>query len=137
MIQHIDIEKFPSLNDGSCDSNIIRARGWVAAGVIMCHDHRRGIGTVAFFVLYQQFENNVLQVTVMSRTVNVNPLGIFVSVLVGVELFGLLGALLAIPAAGVIQVVVRDLWDEHLGRPKSVPTIGASETPMDEVTSGA
>lgn len=88
-------------------------------------------------MLYQQFENNVLQVTVMSRTVNVNPLGIFVSVLVGVELFGLLGALLAIPAAGVIQVVVRDLWDEDLGRRKGVPTIGTSETPMDEVTSGA
>ena len=108
-----------------------------AIAVALLHSTPAGIATVAFFVLYQQFENNVLQVTVMSRTVNVNPLGIFVSVLVGVELFGLLGALLAIPAAGVIQVVVRDLWDEHLGRPKSVPTIGASETPMDEVTSGA
>ena len=105
-----------------------------AIAVALLHSTPAGIATVAFFVLYQQFENNVLQVTVMSRTVNVNPLGIFVSVLVGVELFGLLGALLAIPAAGVIQVVVRDLWDEHLGRPKSVPTIGASETPMDEVT---
>ncbi len=62
-----------------------------------------------FFIAYQQFENHVLQVTVMSRTVNVNPLTVLVSVLVGVELFGLLGALLAIPAAGVIQVVVRDI----------------------------
>ena len=64
-----------------------------------------------FFIAYQQFENHVLQVTVMSRTVNVNPLTVLVSVLVGVELFGLLGALLAIPAAGVIQVVVRDVYD--------------------------
>ena len=108
-----------------------------AIAVALLHSTPAGIATVAFFVLYQQFENNVLQVTVMSRTVNVNPLGIFVSVLVGVELFGLLGALLAIPAAGVVQVVVRDLWDEDRGRRKGVPTIGTSETPMDEVTSGA
>ncbi|MBA3282731.1 MAG: AI-2E family transporter [Acidimicrobiia bacterium] len=96
------------------------------------HSVPAGIAALVFFVLYQQFENNVLQVTVMTRTVNVNALGIFVSVLIGVELFGLLGALLAIPAAGVIQVVVRDLWDERGGRPKDEPTIGTTETPISE-----
>lgn len=100
------------------------------------HSVPAGIAAVIFFVIYQQFENNVLQVTVMARTVNVNALGIFVSVLVGVELFGLLGALLAIPAAGVIQVVVRDLWDEHQGRPKDEPSIGTSETPLSESGAG-
>jgi len=92
-----------------------------------------GIAAIVFFVLYQQFENNVLQMTVMSRTVNVNPLGIFVSVLIGVELLGLLGGLLAIPAAGVIQVVVRDLWDGRNGQLKEEPTIGEDELPVDEV----
>lgn len=99
--------------------------------VAFLHSTPAGIAAIVFFILYQQFENNVLQVTVMSRTVNVNPLGVLVSVLIGVEIFGLLGALLAIPVAGVIQVVVRDLWDEHEGRLKDVPTTGASETPMD------
>lgn len=98
------------------------------------HSLPAGIAAIIFFVIYQQFENNVLQVTVMARTVNVNALGIFVSVLVGVELFGLLGALLAIPAAGVIQVVVRDLWDEHQGRLKDEPSIGSSETPLGEAS---
>lgn len=92
-----------------------------------------GIAAIVFFVIYQQFENNVLQVTVMSRTVNVNPLGIFVSVLVGVELLGLLGGLLAIPAAGVIQVVARDLWDGRHGQLKEEPTVGEDEQPVDEV----
>jgi predicted PurR-regulated permease PerM len=92
-----------------------------------------GIATIVFFVLYQQFENNVLQVTVMSKTVNINPLGVLVSVLIGVEIFGLLGALLAIPVAGVIQVVVRDLWDERQGRLKDEPTIGADEIPISEL----
>lgn len=101
-------------------------------GFAFLHSVPAGIAAIVFFVLYQQFENNVLQVTVMSRTVNVNALAIFVSVLVGVELLGLLGALLAIPAAGVIQVVVRDLWNERAGRPKDEPSIGASETPLSE-----
>lgn len=96
------------------------------------HSTPVGIATIIFFVLYQQFENNVLQVTVMARTVKINPLGILVSVLIGVEVFGLLGALLAIPVAGVIQVVVRDLWNEREGRPKDPITLGADETPFVE-----
>jgi len=61
-----------------------------------------GIAALIFYVVYQQFENHILQVTVMSRTVDVNPLVVILSVLAGVELFGFLGAALAIPAAGVI-----------------------------------
>jgi len=88
-----------------------------------------GVATLIFFIAYQQFENHVLQVTVMSRTVNVNPLTVLVSIIVSVELFGLLGALLAIPGAGVIQVIVRDVYDERRGRLKQEPTIGVDEVP--------
>lgn len=100
--------------------------------VAFLNSNAKGIATVIFFIIYQQFENNVLQVTVMSRTVNINPLGVIVSVLIGVELFGLLGALLAIPGAGVVQVIVRDLWDERRGQLKDEPTIGTDEIPMSE-----
>jgi len=100
-------------------------------GIAFIHSTPVGIATVVFFVAYQQFENHVLQVMVMSRTVNVNPLGILVSVLVGVELFGLLGALLAIPAAGVLQVVIRDVYDQRGGRLKPTPTVGTEEIPSD------
>jgi predicted PurR-regulated permease PerM len=102
-----------------------------AVGVAFLHSVPAGIATLIFFIVYQQFENHVLQVTVMSRTVDINPLFVLISVLVGVELLGLGGALLAIPAAGVIQVVVRDLWDEHRGQLKEVPTVGAAEVPID------
>jgi len=77
------------------------------------HSTTAGVVSLIFFIVYQQFENHVLQVSIMSRTVNVNPLTVLVSVLVGVELFGLLGALLAIPASGVIQVVVVDVYRER------------------------
>jgi predicted PurR-regulated permease PerM len=100
--------------------------------VAFLHGTPAGIGAIIFFVVYQQFENHVLQVTIMSRTVNLNPLAVLVSVLAGVELFGLLGALLAIPAAGIIQVIARDIWDERRGRLKDEPTVGVDETPIDE-----
>ncbi|MGH9187154.1 MAG: AI-2E family transporter [Acidimicrobiales bacterium] len=98
-------------------------------GLAFLHSVGAGIVAAIFFVAYQQFENHVLQVAVMSRTVRINPLGVLVSVLIGVELFGLLGALLAIPAAGAIQVVIRDLWDDRQGRLKAEPTVGAEEVP--------
>src|SRR5947209_9789046 len=76
-----------------------------AVGVAFLHSVPAGIGTIIFFVVYQQFENHVLQVTIMSRTVDLNPLAVLVSVLAGVQVFGIIGALLAIPVAGVIQVI--------------------------------
>lgn len=91
-----------------------------------------GIGVLIFFIIYQQLENHVLQPAIMSRTVQINQLFVLVSVLIGVELFGILGALLAIPAAGVGQVIVRDLWDHRRGRPKSEPTIGADEVALSD-----
>ena len=89
-----------------------------------------GIAVLVMYIVYQQVENHVLQPVVMSRTVHLNPLGVLLSVLVGVELAGFVGALLAIPVAGAIQVIVRDLWDDRQQRVKAVPTIGVDETPI-------
>jgi predicted PurR-regulated permease PerM len=82
-----------------------------------------------FFVAYQQLENHVLQPVILSRTVKLNPLAVLVAILVGVELAGILGALLAIPVAGIIQVIIRDVWSHRHGRPKLVPTVGEEERP--------
>lgn len=105
-----------------------------AVGVAFLHSTGAGIATVVFFILYQQFENHVLQVTIMSRTVRLNPLVVLGSVLIGVELSGLLGALLAIPAAGVVKVVVRDLYDSRRGALKAEPTVGTAEIPITQLT---
>jgi predicted PurR-regulated permease PerM len=105
-------------------------------GLSFLHSPVAGFVSLGFYVVYQQFENHVLQVTIMARTVAVNPLTVLLSVLVGVELFGFLGALLAIPVAGVLQVIARNIYDERLMRWKDEPTVGASETPVSEVPSG-
>ena len=101
--------------------------------VAFLHSVPAGIGVVIFYIVYQQFENHVLQPVIMSRTVQINQLFVLVSVLVGVELGGFVGAILAIPLAGVVAVIVRDLWDNRRGRFKDEPTIGEDEVPVSEV----
>jgi predicted PurR-regulated permease PerM len=83
------------------------------------------------FVVYQQLENHLLQPLVFARTVNLNPLTVLVAILIAVELAGILGALLAIPLASILQVIARDLWDHRRGKPKSQPTVGVDEEPAD------
>jgi predicted PurR-regulated permease PerM len=67
------------------------------------------IATVAFFIVYQQVENYVIQPRVMGRTVEVSAGVVILAVLIGGALLGVLGALLAIPTAAVIRIVFREL----------------------------
>jgi predicted PurR-regulated permease PerM len=89
------------------------------------------------FILYQQVENNVLQPIVYRRTVNVAPLLVIVSILIGASLLGVLGALVAIPVAAAIQIIVKDLFsldaDEAASpggpEPHAVPPVGPEPPP--------
>ena len=82
------------------------------------HSLTAGLITLVVFLAYTQVENHVLNPVVMSRTVRVNPLLVLVSILVGASVGswiggifgGFVAALLAIPTAGAIQVVVREVW---------------------------
>jgi predicted PurR-regulated permease PerM len=77
------------------------------------HSPTAGLISVIFFVVYQQIENGVLYPWIMARKVNVNPLGILLSVLLAVEVFGILGALLAVPVSGALLVIVTAVRQEH------------------------
>jgi predicted PurR-regulated permease PerM len=85
---------------------------------------------VAVLVGYQQIENNLIQPVVYGRTVQLHPLAVIVAVLIGAALLGVLGALVAIPAAAAIQSVVRDLWRYRHGE-------GAEKPPLVEGTEGS
>ncbi len=80
--------------------------------VAFIHSIPAGIIVVVFFIVYQQVENHVLQPLVYGRTVQLSPLAVLISILIGAELAGILGALGAIPVAGSIQVVIND-WRAH------------------------
>jgi predicted PurR-regulated permease PerM len=94
------------------------------------HSVTAGIIVLVFFVVYQQLENHLLQPMIFARTVQLNPLTVLLAILIMTELAGILGALLAIPIAGIIQIIVRDIWDTHNGRLKDVPTTGEEEKPV-------
>ena len=64
---------------------------------------------VVVLLVYQQFENHVLQPLVYGRWVQLSPLAVLASVLVGAELAGVLGALAAIPVGGSIAVIATEL----------------------------
>jgi len=68
-----------------------------------------GIVMIVVNVVYQQFENHILQPIVYRKTVQLSAFLVLVAVLVGGELLGVLGALVAIPIAGSIQLVVREI----------------------------
>jgi predicted PurR-regulated permease PerM len=74
-----------------------------------------GIIVLVFFIVYQQVENHLLQPLVYSRTVQLSPLAILISVLIGAKIAGVLGALAAIPVAGTIQVLLL-AWLSHRRR---------------------
>lgn len=65
---------------------------------------------IVFAIAYQWFENYLIQPLVYGRALDVNPLVTIVAVLVGGALLGVLGALLAIPIAAAIQIILRDWW---------------------------
>jgi predicted PurR-regulated permease PerM len=93
--------------------DLIPLAGATIAGIIVTvvaflHSVPAGIVIVVFVVVYQQVENHFLQPVIYGRTVELSPLAVLVSVLVGAELAGVLGALAAIPVAGALQVIVRD-----------------------------
>ena len=77
-----------------------------------------GVITLVVFLTYTQIENHILNPVVMSRTVKISPLLVLTAVLVGASLGSLVGglfggfvaALLAIPVAGALQVLVREAW---------------------------
>ena len=69
-----------------------------------------GIAAIVFLLVYQQVENNLIQPLIQRRTVNLNPLWVILAVLVGAQLLGIVGVLLAIPIAGITQVLIQDLW---------------------------
>ncbi|UWZ40468.1 AI-2E family transporter [Dactylosporangium roseum] len=68
-----------------------------------------GVACVIFFVIYQQVENYLIYPNVMRRAVKVTDLAAILSVLLGVALLGVVGALIAIPVVAAVQLIVREV----------------------------
>jgi predicted PurR-regulated permease PerM len=83
---------------------------------------------VIWSVVYQQLENTVIQPRIQAKAVQVQPFVVLTAVLFGSTLFGILGALLAIPVAAAIQISIIEYG--NLRRPEYVAAVQAP--PGDE-----
>ncbi|MEN9558650.1 MAG: hypothetical protein RL141_1019 [Candidatus Parcubacteria bacterium] len=87
-----------------------------------------GLLTFILFVLVQQVENHVLVPKVMERAVGINPVISIVALLVGGKLFGVAGAIFAIPVATACSVVLMEWWRflQESTDEEGTPRLGAS-----------
>lgn len=88
-------------------------------------------------VIYQQIENNVIQPQVQKRTVQVQPFVVLVAVLFGATLLGVVGALVAIPLAASVEILLREWWDYRLQQRHAAIVDPDGATPDDNGDSGA
>jgi predicted PurR-regulated permease PerM len=101
-----------------------------------------GLIMLVVFVVYTQLENHVLNPVIMSRTVRISPLLVLISILVGASIGswiggffgGFVAALLAIPVAGAMQVISREVW-RATGPPQET-TSSADRPPASAAPAG-
>ncbi len=74
-----------------------------------------GVAAIIFLIVYQQIENNIFQPLIHRYTVQLNPLWILLAVLIGANVLGIVGALMAIPIAGIVQVCLQEWWSIRKG----------------------
>jgi predicted PurR-regulated permease PerM len=82
----------------------------VVCAIAFATDPKMGIASVVFYVAYQQVENYLIYPRVMSRSVEIPGAMTVIAALIGAALLGVVGALLAIPAAAAVLLIVREVW---------------------------
>jgi len=95
----------------------------VSTVILIETDWVRFLIVVIFFVAYQQFENHVIQPLVYGRTVQLSPLAVLCAVLVGAQLAGIIGALIAIPVAGSLLAIGREILQYRRDAAIELPSI--------------
>jgi predicted PurR-regulated permease PerM len=74
---------------------------------------RTALYVAIFWLLQQQVENHLLVPKIMQRQVGVSPVIVITALLVGGSLLGIIGAVLAVPTAAIVQVVMQELLEER------------------------
>lgn len=82
----------------------------IVTAIAFATDWKIGVACLIFYVIYQQLENYVIYPRVMSKSVELPGAATVIAALIGAALFGVIGALLAIPTAASILMLVREVW---------------------------
>ena len=65
---------------------------------------------VVFFLVIHQLENHIIVPKVMGRSIDLHPVTVIISLLIGGQLMGIVGMILAVPVAALLKVLYRHLW---------------------------
>lgn len=90
--------------------------GLAAVAVAITVSPKLALMVGTYFLVLHQLEANVLVPKIMERSVGVSPVAVMVALLVGGSLMGLAGAILAIPTAALLSVIIEELAAEHESR---------------------
>jgi predicted PurR-regulated permease PerM len=85
----------------------------VVTAVALFHSLPAAIIILAYYILYQQIENYAVQPRIQANATNMSALLVFISVILGANFGGLIGALVAIPVAGCLRVLVLDYLESR------------------------
>jgi len=85
----------------------------LVSGFLLLSSLPVAVAFLLYFIAYQQFENYVIQPVVQSRALDLSPLVVFVSALLGFYLMGPIGGFVAIPVAGCVRVLFLDYLTHH------------------------
>jgi hypothetical protein len=88
----------------------------------------QALAVLALYLVIQQLENYVIVPRVMSRAVELHPLAVLLALMVGGELMGVLGAVLAVPVTAAISVIVDEIRTERL-----TPSIDPADVVSDDL----
>jgi predicted PurR-regulated permease PerM len=96
-------------------TDVIPMIGATIGAVIVCaicfaDSVHTGLIAIVFYIVYQQLENYVIYPRVMSKSVDIPGVVTVIAALVGASLLGVVGALLAIPTAAAILMIVEEVW---------------------------
>jgi predicted PurR-regulated permease PerM len=87
--------------------------GMTAVAVALTVSPKLALTVGVYFLILHQLEANILVPKIMERRVGVSPVAVIVALLIGGELYGLIGAVLAIPSAAILSVIVEEVAANH------------------------
>ncbi|MEK6371401.1 MAG: AI-2E family transporter [Acidobacteriota bacterium] len=87
-----------------------------ALAIAILHSPWQFWSLLAAAIVLQKLENLIVAPRVMSRKVNISPLAAFIAFMMGAALLGIVGAIIAIPTAAIIQVAFEEMFVQHRER---------------------
>ena len=90
--------------------------GLAAVAVAITVSPKLALMVGTYFLVLHQLEANVLVPKIMERSVGVSPVAVMVALLIGGSLMGIVGAILAIPTAALLSVIIEEVAAEHDAR---------------------